>query len=415
MPSYTLHAPAGSFRAFSTLIAAEYNGVDVQVADFDASAVAAMSPTGKAPVLVLPSGETLFSSHAIARYVAGIRRDSGLTGSSLMEQGAVDAWMDFCSSELELPACVWFYPAAGYMPFNKVAYDKAKTDLAQGLAKLDAYLQTRTYLVGDQITLADIVVASTLLYPMKLVCDKAYLKPFVNVVRWFQTCVNQPAFTAVIGKVEMCKKELTAAGQAKAPAPEAPKKKEKAKKEKKVADDADAPPAAPVEKKAEHPYKIMDRDAKSPFSMDAWKKTYSNAKTYEAAMEEFWKTYDMEGWTLWLQEYKFNEENKRTFMTSNAIGGFQQRSDEVRKWAFGVMDVLGTEETVLEIAGMWLLRGDTVAHMIQANDDANWYNWTKLAGKDMAPTDEVKARVAAYWCSEEELEGKPIQDSKVFK
>lgn len=298
-------------------------------------------------------------------------------------------------------------------PSTLHSYDKAKTDLAQGLAKLDAYLQTRTYLVGDQITLADIVVASTLLYPMKLVCDKAYLKPFVNVVRWFQTCVNQPAFTAVIGKVEMCKKELTAAGQAKAPAPEAPKKKEKAKKEKKV--DEDAPPAAPVEKKAEHPYKIMDRDAKSPFSMDAWKKTYSNAKTYEAAMEEFWKTYDAEGWTLWLQEYKFNEENKRTFMTSNAIGGFQQRSDEVRKWAFGVMDVLGTEETVLEIAGMWLLRGDTVAHMIQANDDANWYNWTKLAGKDMPPTDEVKARVAAYWCSEEELEGKPIQDSKVFK
>ncbi len=121
MPSYTLHAPAGSFRAFSALIAAEYNGVDVQVAEFDGAAVAALSPTGKAPVLVLPSGQTLFSSHAIARYIAGIRRDSGLTGSSLMEQGSVDAWMDFSSSELELPACVWFYPAAGYMPFNKAA------------------------------------------------------------------------------------------------------------------------------------------------------------------------------------------------------------------------------------------------------------------------------------------------------
>jgi elongation factor 1-gamma len=121
MPSYTLHAPAGSFRAFSALIAAEYNGIDVQVAEFDGAAVAALSPTGKAPVLVLPSGQTLFSSHAIARYIAGIRRDSGLTGSSLMEQGSVDAWMDFCSSELELPACVWYYPAAGYMPFNKDA------------------------------------------------------------------------------------------------------------------------------------------------------------------------------------------------------------------------------------------------------------------------------------------------------
>jgi len=102
-------------------------------------------------------------------------------------------------------------------------------------------------------------------------------------------------------------------------------------------------------------------------------------------------------------------------MTANAVTGFQQRTDEVRKWAFGVMDVLGTEETTLEIKGVWLLRGDTVEHLQQANDDANWYSWKKIAGQDTAITDEVKATVAAYWCSEEELEGKPIQDSKVFK
>ena len=269
--------------------------------------------------------------------------------------------------------------------------------------------------MGNQITLADIVVVSTLLYPMKLVCDKTYLKPFTNVVRWFQTCVNQPAFAAVVGKVEMCKTEALAPGQAGPPAPAAPAKKEKKKKEEKTKEieiEEDAPPPAP---KVEHPYKIMDRDAKSPFSMDAWKKTYSNAPTYDVAMEEFWKVFDADGWSLWLQEYKFNEENKRIFMTSNAVGGFQQRSDEVRKWAFGVMDVLGTEETTLEIAGVWLLRGDTVEHMISANDDANWYNWTKLAGKGVPPTDEVKAKVTAYWTSETDLDGKPIQDSKVFK
>lgn len=117
MPSYTLQTPQGSFRAFAALIAAEYNGIDVKVADFDASS----SPTGKAPVLVLPNGTTLFSSHAIARFLAGLRRDTGISGASLQEQAAIDAWMDFASHELELPACVWFYPAAGYMPFNKDA------------------------------------------------------------------------------------------------------------------------------------------------------------------------------------------------------------------------------------------------------------------------------------------------------
>ena len=117
MPSYTLQTPQGSFRAFAPLIAAEYNGIDVKVADFQP----ASSPTGKAPVLILPNGTPLFSSHAISRFVAGLRRDTGLIGASLQDQASVDAWMDFASHELELPACVWFYPAAGYMPFNKQA------------------------------------------------------------------------------------------------------------------------------------------------------------------------------------------------------------------------------------------------------------------------------------------------------
>jgi len=187
------------------------------------------------------------------------------------------------------------------------------------------------------------------------------------------------------------------------------KKKEKAKKEK----SEPAPPAEP--KKVEHPYKIMDKKSPSKFSMDAWKKKYSNTRDYQAVLEEFWTLFEADGWSLWLQEYLYNSDNKRTFMTSNAVGGFQQRTDEIRRWAFGVMYVLGTEETVLEISGVWLLRGDSIEHMVNANDDANWYKWTKLAGKDVALTEDVKKKVKDFWTADDELEGKPVQDCKVFK
>jgi len=63
------------------------------------------------------------------------------------------------------------------------------------------------------MTLADIVVVSTLLYPFKLVCDAAYLKPYPNVVRWFQHCVQQPEYKQVVGNVSMCQKEMKAEGQ----------------------------------------------------------------------------------------------------------------------------------------------------------------------------------------------------------
>lgn len=73
--------------------------------------------------------------------------------------------------------------------------------------------------VGDKITLADITMASALVYPMKLVLSPEYRKAFPCVTRWFTTCVNQPQFKAVIGTVELAKEEMTAEG-----APAAPKK-----------------------------------------------------------------------------------------------------------------------------------------------------------------------------------------------
>jgi len=405
--AYNLHAPEGCFRAFKILIAAEYNGITVNIPTFNTKKVEKISPTGRAPVLELPNGTTIFDSNSIARYVARLRRDSGLMGdgSMLMEAG-IDSWVDFCVNEIEIPACVWWYPAAGYMPFDENAYQKAKTDFSKGLTILNSHLLARTYLVSEQITLSDIVVISTLLYPFKFVCEKAYLKSFVNVVRWFNTCINQTEFKAVIGEVTMCKKELRAKGQKK----EGTKKKEKE-------DRNDNTPAVEPSKPAtvEHTYKVLDKTSPSNFIMDVWKKFYSNCDTLENTMETFWSTFDPQGWSIWHQKYNFNEENKRVFMTSNAVGGFQQRTEEIRKWAFGVMHIVGTEETSLEIQGIWLLRGDSIEPMKTANDDANWYTWTKLAGQDVEPIEEVKAQIKAYWCEENELEGKPIQDTKVFK
>jgi elongation factor 1-gamma len=214
MTTYTLHAPAGSFRAFKILIAAEYNNIDIAIPEFDASQVSSLSPTGKAPILQLSNGGTIFESQSIARYIARMRRDIGLMGNGgIMEEVAVDSWCDFCTNKIELPACVWWYPVAGYMPFQKAAYEKAKADLAKALATLNTHLanNNKTFLVSDDsITLADITVASALVYPFKLVCDPEFLKPFDHVMRWFNDCVGQEEFKAVIGNVAFCKKELVA-------------------------------------------------------------------------------------------------------------------------------------------------------------------------------------------------------------
>ena len=102
------------------------------------------------------------------------------------------------------------------------SYEKAKKDLAAALGTLEAHLSSSAYLVSNNnnsnnndqsLTLADIVVAATLLYPFKLVCDPDFRKPYPRVVQWFQNCVARPEFQRIVGTVTLCEKEWTAVGQ----------------------------------------------------------------------------------------------------------------------------------------------------------------------------------------------------------
>lgn len=100
-----------------------------------------------------------------------------------------------------------------------------KADLGRALGVLENHLEDKTYLVGHKITLADITVASALVYPYKFVMDPAYRAQFPNVIRWFTTCVAQPQFEAVIGIPAAAAVEITTSGAA-APAAAPAAKKE---------------------------------------------------------------------------------------------------------------------------------------------------------------------------------------------
>lgn len=85
---------------------------------------------------------------------------------------------------------------------------KARADLKAALQVLQDHLTEKNYLVNDEMTLADIVLVSTLVYPFRLVCDEQFLEPYGNVVRWFKTCASRSEFLAVLGPVEICKEPI---------------------------------------------------------------------------------------------------------------------------------------------------------------------------------------------------------------
>lgn len=188
-----LYADPEKYLTKKMQILAKYSGIDVEVPPSSSATV-----LGKTPILETDKG-SLFSSGAICRHLSRMRRDVGLYGQNLMESGYIDSWTEFCTFELEVPLCTWVYSVTGKMKVAPEHVARAKTDTMQALAIIDKHLLTNMYMVGHQITLADVSVCCALIDGIKLV----ELPSFINLLRWFKTCVGQPEFETVLGKVEV--------------------------------------------------------------------------------------------------------------------------------------------------------------------------------------------------------------------
>ena len=98
---YTLYTDAGNFRAFKALVAAEYNKVDIKIPEFTLGKdntkadFLAKSPQGKVPVLEAPNGTPITESNAIARFIAKLRLDSELLGTTLLESAQVSIVLSY--------------------------------------------------------------------------------------------------------------------------------------------------------------------------------------------------------------------------------------------------------------------------------------------------------------------------------
>merc|ERR1719394_1429099 len=236
-----------NFRAQKALIAAKYSGAEVTVAkDFvfgesnKKPEFLKKFPLGKVPAFEGSDGVLLTESNAIAYYVAN---DELRGGSDAAARAQVVQWMCMADNEILPAACTWVFPTMGIMQYNKTATERAKEDIKAVLKTLNDHLLTRTFLVGERLSLADIAVACTMLSLYTQVLDAEFRKSFVNVTRWFNTVVNQPNAKAVIGQVNLCTKmaefdakkfaEFSGKGDKKEKKEKAPKQEAKKQPEKK--------------------------------------------------------------------------------------------------------------------------------------------------------------------------------------
>ncbi|XP_062083711.1 elongation factor 1-gamma-like [Humulus lupulus] len=418
-----LYSGSVNKNAYKTLIVAEYTGVKVEfAADFEMGVTnktpefIKMNPIGKIPVLQTPDG-SVFESNAIARYVARSKEDNALYGSSLIDYAHIEQWIDFSTLEIDAKLLAWFLPIIGRAPYLPPAEEAAIAALKRGLGALNSHLASNTYLVGHSVTLADIITTCNLVFGFSRLMTKSFTSEFPHVERYFWTMVNQPNFKKVLGEVKQTDSVPTvqsaaAAAKKAAPAKEA---KPKAEPKKEVKKEAPKPAEAAAEEEAPKPKPKNPLDLLPPSKMvlDDWKRLYSNTKTNfrEVAIKGFWDMYDPEGYSLWFCDYKYNDENTVSFVTLNKVGGFLQRMDLARKYAFGKMLIIGSEPP-FKVRGLWLFRGQEVPQfIIDECYDMELYDWKKVDINDEAQKELANKMIE----DEEPFEGEALLDAKCFK
>ncbi|KAK6240400.1 hypothetical protein SCA6_005789 [Theobroma cacao] len=418
-----LHAGKNNKNAVKALIAAQYCDVEVKLAEnFEmgvtnkSSEFLKMNPIGKVPVLETPEGP-LFESNAIARYVTRIKADNPLFGSTLIDYGHIEQWTDFAAMEIDVNISKWLYPRLGYGVHLPLAEEHAIASLKRALDALNTHLASNTYLVGHSVSLADIVMTCNLYLGFSQIMTKSFTSEFPHVERYFWTMVNQPNFKKILGEVKQAESVPPVASKKPAAQPKEtkPKAKNEPKKEPKKEVEKPAKAEAAEEEEAPKPKPKNPLDLLPPSKMilDEWKRLYSNTKTNfrEVAIKGFWDMYDPEGYSLWFCDYKYNEENTVSFVTMNKVGGFLQRMDLARKYAFGKMLVIGSEPP-FKVKGLWLFRGQEIPQFVLDECyDMELYEWKKVDISDEAQKERVSQMIEDC----EPFEGEPLLDAKCFK
>uniref|UniRef100_U3FX32 Eukaryotic translation elongation factor 1 gamma n=1 Tax=Micrurus fulvius TaxID=8637 RepID=U3FX32_MICFL len=427
----TLYTYPENWRAFKALIAAQYSGAKIKVLSTPPQFYFGQTnktpeflkkfPVGKVPAFEGEDGFCVFESNAIAHYVS----NEELRGTTQEAASQVLQWVSFADSDIVPPASTWVFPTLGIMQYNKQATEFAKEEVKRILSLLDSHLKTRTFLVGERITLADITVVCTLLWLYKQVLEPPFRQPYENVNRWFVTCVSQPQFKAILGDLKLCEK--MAQFDAKKFAENQPKKesskKEKTPKEEKKAEKKEEKKPVLEEELDEYEQtlaaepKFKDPFAHltiSPFIMDEFKRKYSNEDTLKVALPHFWEHFDKDGWSIWYAEYRFPGELAQTFMSCNLITGMFQRLDKLRKNAFASVILFGTNNNS-SISGIWVFRGQELAFPLCSDWQVDYesYTWRKLEPE----SEECKTLVKEYFTWEGDFKhvGKAFNQGKVFK
>ena len=367
------------------------------------------SPTGTFPFLETSEG-IISESLAIEQYLAE-KYKKELIGENEIQKAQVRQWIDFASFEIGECAKKIVYPIFGWAKFSKEEAEEKNNKLKEHLRILDQQIKEKKFVLGDNLTLADVVLFNKLKFFFQLVFPKGLReKVFPNVNEWFNQVSKTPEVNKVYGKIILCNAPVKPFVSEKKEEKKHEKKEEKKEEKKKKKEEKKEEKNEEKKEKKKNPLDLLPP---SKLELEIFKRAFLNNKDKEDAMKKFWEVYDPEGYSLWWLEYQnLPTECKVLYRTSNSKGMFLQKCDALRRYAFAVHGVYGVENDY-KIRGLWMFRGKEIPQEMKDNDLYEYITFRKLDTNK----EEDKKLVHDYWTKlneTDEVEGRKCADVEYF-
>ena len=172
--------------------------IDLQKGDNLTAEFRAKNPFAKVPVLELDDGTIISESVAICRYFEETQPEPALLGTTSLEKANIEMWQRRAEFGFLLPTGMTFQHCSGFfkdrMTPNQAWGEDCKKSAYGYLKLLNQHLSDSTYLAGDQFSIADITMLTTLDFGR--VVDIRLNEKHEHVQRWYDLVSQRPSAKA---------------------------------------------------------------------------------------------------------------------------------------------------------------------------------------------------------------------------
>ena len=346
----------------------------------------------KTPTTTLPFLETkegnISETNAILFYFAN-KYKKDLLGKDIFENSKIHQWIEFASCEINNCQKTIIYPIFGWSEFSKDQSENKNIKLKEFLKILEKELENKNYLIGNRLTLADIILFRYFRFFMMFQFTEGMRNKLLpNVTKWFENIMKTNEAIKAYGNTILCKIPLK-------PFMQKINKKIiiKVQKEKNT---------EKIEKENKNNEELMKKVSENNtseqllpqnFTLEEFKKCFLDNKNKEEVLKQFWKIYNSKEYSIWwLDQQNLPDKGKILKTTSNVKNLFLRKLENLKKNCFAVHGVYGSEGNY-KIRGVWMWKGKDIPKEIE---NSEYYDYMTIRELDNNHKEDIEL-VNDYW------------------